>query len=104
LVVLAHKFVVMVFRVFVLCLWKKKVAGCWVEGAAALGIWFGAIAMAKTRTMRNTPFGPELLRIPRRFDSYRPAGTAYQRLVSLKIRSCSTTCVVTDGSERRKWR
>ena len=69
LVVLAHKFVVIVFRVFVICLWKKKVAGCWVEGAAALGIWFGATAMAKARTMRNTPFGPELLRIPRRFDS-----------------------------------
>ena len=69
MVVLAHKFVVMVFRVFMPCLWKKKVAGCWVEGAAALGIWFGASAMAKARTMRNTPFGPELLRIPRKFDS-----------------------------------
>ncbi len=64
MVVLAHKFVVMVFRVFVVCLWKKKVAGCWVEGAAALGIWFGAIAMAKARTMRSIPFGPELIRIP----------------------------------------
>jgi len=38
LVVLAHKFVVIVFRVFMPCLWKKKLAGCWVEGAAALGM------------------------------------------------------------------
>jgi len=37
LVMFAHRFVVTVFRVLMFCLWKKKVDGCWVEGAAALG-------------------------------------------------------------------
>jgi len=70
-VVFAQKLDVIVFSVFVFWLWKKKVAGCDVPGAATLGRWFGSRTMARARSVISTAFDPELPRIPESFGSHR---------------------------------
>ena len=63
-VVFAHRFVVTVFSVFVLWMWKKNVDGCIVPGAATLERRFGVRNMASAITMSGTAFDPELPSIP----------------------------------------
>ena len=69
--VFAQKLDVIVFSVFVFWLWKKKVAGCDVPGAATLGRWFGTRTMARARSVISTAFDLELPRIPESFGSHR---------------------------------
>ena len=67
----AQKPDVIVLSVFVFWLWKKKVAGWGVAGAATLGRWFGNRTMARARIVISAAFDPELPRIPESFGSHR---------------------------------
>jgi len=63
-VVFAQKLDVIVFSVFAFWVWKRKVAGCGVAGAVALGRCIGSRTMAKAKSVISIAFDPELPRIP----------------------------------------